>query len=155
RSRVARSFERALDRREPLRTEYRIRGPQGERLIHQEAEIADDGEGKGALLVGAAQDITERWRAAQKIMHLSLLSAPVKVVAGSADFDALVEQVASRLQGALGVDRVAVFDWADGGDRPRVLPAPPGGKESPAPGEEPFALAERARRTSAVVEDAG
>jgi PAS domain S-box-containing protein len=152
RARVARGFQRALDRREALRVEYRIRGPQGERLIHQEAEITDDAEGKGALLVGTAQDVTETRRAAQKIMHLAVLSDTVKVVAGSADFDALVEQVASRLGSTLGADRVAVFDWGGGGEPTRALPAPPNGKGV---GGEPLALAERARASAAVVESAG
>ncbi len=152
RVRVARRFERALDRREPLRVEYRISGHEGERIIHQEAQIADDEEGGNVLLVGTAQDITERRKAAQKLVHLSLLSDTVKVVAGSADFEALVEQVASRLRSALGADRVAVFDWPNDEDPPRILPEHSSEKEVAPISKEQLALVEKARRSSLVVE---
>jgi PAS domain S-box-containing protein len=154
RARVVRRFERAIDRREPLRIDYRISGVQGERIIHQEAEIAHDAERSRALLVGTAQDITERRRAEQKLVHLSLLSDTVKVVAGSADFESLVEQVASRVRSTLGADLVAVFDWPhDEGPR-RILPEHPREKEMPT-SEAQLALVEKARRSATVVESTG
>jgi len=152
---VVRRFERALDRREPLRIEYRISGQEGERIIHHEAEIAHDGERGSVLLVGTAQDITERRKAAQKLVHLSVLSDTVKVVAGSADFESLVEQVASRVRSTLGADHVAVFDWPNDGDPRRILPERPREKEAPPPSEEQLALVEKARRSGIVVESAG
>ncbi len=71
RTKVSTTFREAITSRAPFSIEHRIvLSDESVRIVHQEAEIANDGEAT-MRVVGAAQDITDRKKAEQKILHLA------------------------------------------------------------------------------------
>ena len=73
RPRVEAALQHAIGDQQPLNIDCRIVQPDGTvRVIHQQAELWRDPQGKALRLHGTAQDITERTRAAEQIRQLAL-----------------------------------------------------------------------------------
>ncbi|HTP66045.1 MAG TPA: EAL domain-containing protein [Geobacteraceae bacterium] len=69
---VSMSIEEALFARKPYNIDYRILLPGGiERIVHAEAEVTWNDEGKPVWMAGIIQDITERKRAEEQIYNLA------------------------------------------------------------------------------------
>jgi diguanylate cyclase (GGDEF)-like protein/PAS domain S-box-containing protein len=63
----------ALHRKRPFNVDFRVVRPDGSiRIVHEQAEVHFDGNGKPAGMRGTTQDITERRRAEEQIRQLGL-----------------------------------------------------------------------------------
>ena len=61
----------ALHRKQPFNVDFRVVRPDGGiRIVHEQAEVHFDGNGKPASMHGTTQDITERKRAEEQIRQL-------------------------------------------------------------------------------------
>ena len=69
---VTHSMDEALIERKPYNLDHRILLPGGvERIVHTEAEISWDADGRPVWMAGILQDITERKRAEEQIYNLA------------------------------------------------------------------------------------
>ncbi len=118
---VKEAVNRALRANEPYSIDHRIVLPDGTvRIVHEQAEVLCDASGQAVRMVGTVQDITERKqieKEREERLHferlLSDLSAmfvniPIKQI------DAEIEGGLQKTGEFLGVERVTLFEFAEG-----------------------------------------
>jgi PAS domain S-box-containing protein len=65
---VQQAVDRALNERQPYSIDHRIVLPDGsERIVHEQAEVTYDEDGKATRMMGTVQDITERKRTEEEL----------------------------------------------------------------------------------------
>ncbi|MBI4716111.1 MAG: EAL domain-containing protein [Nitrospirae bacterium] len=69
---VVRAVNEALHERKPYGIDHRVVRPDGtERIVHEQAEVTYDAEGKPVRMIGTVQDITDFRRTEERLNHLA------------------------------------------------------------------------------------
>jgi diguanylate cyclase (GGDEF)-like protein/PAS domain S-box-containing protein len=72
RQRVIEAVNKALNERAPYSIDHRIVRPDGtERIVHEEAEVSFDQDGRPVRMIGTVQDITEHRQAMDRLHYLA------------------------------------------------------------------------------------
>ncbi len=61
RDRVGRELSSALEEGQAVETDYRLKDPSGDRLMHLEVELTIGSDGRRSRLIGTCRDVTERF----------------------------------------------------------------------------------------------